>query len=185
MTLTRLANESPLGDASQFYQVKKQSQGAILDIPDKGILELYPAGYTKPSNRDGISRQETYQLIWEAAVQLQSEEELFPFGKDNHNVRLLHDPENPYDKNALHLILEAKDGPLVALNGRDLGFIPKKINQNVLRGINLIHGGRIFKVRSKFHTKYYSLKVVLGYGANTFSKLSVTSLSRFAAILEE
>lgn len=182
MTLT---NQSPLGSASQFYQVKKQSQGSILDIPNKGLLELYPAGYTKMSYRDNISRQDTYKRVYELAVQNTVEDQLFPFGKDDHNIELVPDPESPYDTNAIHVILRTSGGPLAELNGKDLGFIPRKINQNILQHIELIHGGRIYKVRANFHKKYYTAKVVFGYGANTFGKLSLSSMARFASILEE
>jgi len=177
---------SVLGDASQLYQVKSNAQGAILDQPERGLLELYPAGYTKPSNRDNVSRQEVFKSIYELAVSKGIEENSYPFEQNTHNITLLPDPANPFDKNAIHLILNAPKGsPLNFLNGKDLGFIPKKINTNILRNIELINGGRILRVKCNFHKKYYGAKIIFAYGPNTFEPASTLSLSRFSAILED
>ncbi len=180
---------SPLGSASQLYRTKKNETGSILDMPDKGLLELYPAGYTKPSNREGISRQELYKQLYELAVALGTEDHLFPFKKSSHNIRLLHDPLNPYDINAIHLILEVTDDedPLKKLKGRDLGFIPKRINQNILRGFKLINGARILKVKCNFHKKFYGAKIILAYGNTHFNTRigGSMSLNRFRDILED
>jgi len=188
MTTTRNLT-SILGHASQLYRSKRNETGSILDSPEKGLLELYPAGYTKPSNRDGQSRQELYKALYEIAVSKGAEGNLYPFEKDTHNITLLPDPSNPFDEHAVHLILEVSNvnSPLYHLNGRDLGFIPKKINQNILRGIDIFNGGRILKVKCNYHKKFYGAKVILAYADTHFDARPgmVMSLSRFADILEE
>lgn len=188
-TMVRTRKTSPLGHASQLYRTKRNETGSILDVPEKGLLELYPAGYTKPSNRDSLNRQDVYKQVYESAVMKGVESNLYPFEKDSHNIILLPDPNNPYDTNAIHLILEVKDtsSPLYDLNGRDLGFIPKKINQNILQGMEIINGGRILKVKCNFHKKFYGAKIVFAYGeTNWCSRPGGTmSLSRFSDILED
>lgn len=186
LTPKRTMNPSVLGSLSEFYRTKSQQRGSILDLPDRGQLELYPAGYTKPSERDNCSRQDIYKELWQAAVVLNTENESYPLGKKGHNIILIPDPSNEHDPNAIHVILQTAEGtPLSHLNGKDLGYVPKKINIQILQNMNMINGGRILKVRSKFHEKYWTAKIVLGYGDMTFSAVSKTTLNRFAAILDE
>lgn len=177
---------SPLGDLSKLYLTKSSSGGGILDVPSRGIIELYPAGYTKPSNRDGCTRQHVHKALWEFAVSKNMEETAFPFGQGSHHITLLHDPDNQFDKNAIHLILNTPvDSILRPLHGKDLGFIPMRINAQLLKNIETIGSGRILKVKSNFHHKYYAAKIVLAYGNTSFDPPSTRSLSRFSAILED
>ena len=86
---------SILGDLHQYYAVKTQEGGGILEDPNTGKLEVYPAGYTKPSNRQqGVQRQVVYQMLYEAAVKLRKEKDLYPFGTEGHNIEIVHDPAN-------------------------------------------------------------------------------------------
>lgn len=187
METKRIEEISILGDVSKYYQTKTQEGGGILDEPHSGKIEMYPAGYTKPSNRDNRPRQSVYQALWETAVSQSKESELYPFGIEGHNVEIIHDPNNPHDKNALHLILRVGENSKLprTLDGADLGFIPKKINQQILKKVDEIHGGRILKVKANFHGKYWGAKVVLGYGNTTFNALAPTELGRFRGIMDE
>jgi len=186
--LTRTAT-SPLGSASQLYRTKKNETGSILDQPERGLLELYPAGYTKPSNRDNCSRQDLYKQLYELAVSLGTEEHLYPFEKDSHNITRLHDPRNIHDMNAIHLILDIASiqSPLLFLSGRDMGFIPRRINANIIIRMKLINGIRILKVKCNFHKKFYGAKVVIAYGNTSFNPRigGSMSLDRFTNILED
>jgi len=188
--MTTIKRTSPLGSASNIYLVKSNEHGAILDQPAKGLIELYPAGYTKP-DRDGESRQKSYGIIYNTAVSLETEENLYPFKKETHKLVLLPDPLNPFDARAIHIILRANNkSPLHRLDGADLGFIPKKINTYILNALTnpdkvQLLSGRILKVKANFHKKYYSAKVIFPYGGNSFDRASTISLSRFSHILEE
>jgi hypothetical protein len=182
---------SVLGSQSQLYREKRAETGSILDIPEKGLLELWPAGYTHTSNKGDYHRQDVYKMLWEAAVSHSVEDHLYPFGKDNHKVIVEHDPTNNFDENALQVYLVTTDcTPFVIPkpgmpNKLDMGFIPKKINKIVLKNIDMLNSGRILKVRANFHKKYWTAKVVFGYNETTFSPLSVVTMNRFSAILEE
>lgn len=173
---------SILGSTSSLYQIKKSENSSILDIPARAEIELYPAGYTHLSNRDDLSRQRTHRDIYEAAVVKGTEDNIAPLGTSNHTLELVHDPHNKFDKSAIHIILRAASGPLAHLDGRDLGFIPKKINKQILKNIQMCSGGYVQKVRSQVHKKYFSVKVVLQYGEKTAKR---TTLERFSAILED
>lgn len=186
MEMKEMIFKSPLGSQSQFYEVKTKQNGGIQDTPTKGTLEVYPAGYTKFSEKDDEHRQDLYQKLWEESVTSHSEEKLFPFGKKDHWIELVPNPENKFDPNAIHVVFRATpESPLAQLNGRDMGFIPMKISKMLKKNIKLINGGKILKVRSNFHKKYYTAKIVLGYGDTTFSSLDKTTMARFTAILNE
>src|SRR5688572_21648101 len=134
--------DSILGDFSQYYLVKTQEGGGILDDPYAGKLEMYPAGYTYQSNRDGRTRQNTYQILWEAAVANKKETDLYPFGLEGHALELVRDTNNTADHYATHLILRvSSDSKYLpkSLDGVDLGFVPKKINQQILKNLNKVH----------------------------------------------
>jgi hypothetical protein len=179
-------SNSPLGIHSSAYRVKTSEKGSILDNPDLGLLEFYPAGYTKP-DKDGQSRQEVYQAMYEDAVTRSKEEQLYPLGKDSHDIILVPDFENPYDKNAMavRLVVFNDSDPLYKYNGADIGFVPMKISAVLAPNRGMIKQGRILKVRNAVHAKYYSAKVVLSYGNQKFSSLDLTSNIRFTAIMEE
>lgn len=178
---------SPLGMESHAFREKKKSRGAIHDQPDKGVLELYPAGFTKPSTADGVSRQEVHRLIWEAAVWRGTEDQLYPFGKQGtHSIELVHVLDNQFDPNATMIRLVADpDSPLHSLDGRDLGFIPGRISGPVSKNISMFTGGAILKTRAEVHGRYWQCKVILSYGEALFAPLDRTARNRFAAIMGE
>lgn len=181
------AKPSPLGIRSSEFQVKKNSKGAIFDQPDKGVLELYPAGYTKPSTWDKVSRQEVHKAIYEKACILGTEDQLYPFGKTGaHNIELVPIHNNQFDPNAIMIRLVADDNsPLVKYNLRDLGFIPQRISEQIRKNIGMFTGGAILKTRAEVYGRWYHCKVILTYGEAEFAPLDRTARSRFAAIMGE
>ena len=180
------ATNSPLGIYSSQYKVKASEKGSILDQPELGLLEFYPAGYTKP-DQQGNSRQEIYQVLYEMTVASFKESQLYPIGKDTHNVALFTDFDNPHDKCAMtvHLEIHNITSPLYRFNGRDIGFVPMKISHVLAPNRQMISQGRILKVRNAVHGKYYSAKVILSYGDTKFSGLDRTSSTRFSSIMDE
>lgn len=174
--------KSILNALAPAYKMKTAQNSSILDNPEEGRIELYPAGFTHLSSRDGRSRQKLFQDLWEKALFLGKETLIYPFGKD-HSIALVPDPHNKYDPNAIHLILRAgHKSVLSSWNGLDMGFIPKKINEPILENIEKIHTGYILKVRDGVHHKHHVAKVVLFYGEK---RKSNPGLARFMAILEE
>lgn len=177
---------SPLGDLSSIYRIKQVDKYSIWDQPDICVLELYPSGYSQFSSRDNINRQRTLQQIYEAAVVSKSEDEQYPFKNIDHDIEIVHDPDNPFDNNALHVTLWAGDGLLKELSGKDLGFIPRLINRNMLQNIKMINKGKIYKVCKNFNDKFYTVKVIFPYGSTSFSnKIESKTTRRFQAIVEE
>jgi hypothetical protein len=174
---------SPLGARSTFFQVKRSENGNILDQPKKGLLELYPAGYTKLGKK-GRSRQHALKNIFEAAVVLKTEDQLYPFGKEGHIISLEEEPTNSFDPNAIRIILTAeRDHSLFPWSGWDLGYVPMKITSLLKPNLAMINGGRILKVRQNVHGKYWQCKVVFGYSDIAFTNLPSRSAARFAAIM--
>ena len=186
MTKT-LTTKSPLGDAQTLYKEKSQKNGNILDHTDYEYIELYPAGYTKPSRIDGGNRQDVYKEMFNLAVVAEKEMEQFPFGKDGYEIMLLPERDNQFDKNAVRLVLSVMDKthPLANLHGRELGYIPMKISKFFGKTNSKVTCAKILKVRSEVHGKYYNAKIAIGYGDNYFVKATKKSLKRFEYILDE
>lgn len=182
---TRKMITSPLGGMSIYFREKTRQTGAILDNVEDSLLELYPAGYTKPSKQDKVSRQKVHELLFKEAQKLSTEGQLFPFDACYHNVILVPEPDNGFDTNAIRIVLQAHGGQLAIAHGKDLGYVPKKISRQVAQNIALFTEGRILKVREKFHDKYYTTKVILGYGNHKFVSHAEQSLERFIGLLED
>ena len=182
-------NNSILGDLARLYQIKSGPGGGILDSPQEGILELYPAGYTQTSNLNGNNRQDFYSKLWSFAVERTTENAIKPFDFDKqytYTIDLLHDASNPYDSNAIHLIFSApSNSRLAILDGGDMGFIPAKINTIILQNLDMIHDVRILKIRSAVHKKYFSAKIEIKYGDIWKPAEKLTTLSRFVNLMEE
>jgi hypothetical protein len=186
MTMTNdYGPQSPLGDASVHYREKKNSNGGIVDNVEMGQLEIYPAGYSQPSRRDGGNRQKAHEKVYERAVQLGTHEELYPLKGECHNVVLVPEPDNPYDANAVRVVLQGTAGtPLEDVGGKELGYIPKRISALISRNIDRISRGKIMKVRSGFHNKYYTTKVAFLYGPREFQSSEEKDLTRFSDLFE-
>ena len=181
------SSPSPLGAQSSAYRVKTSEKGSILDNPELGLLEFYPAGYTKPDKMGG-SKQDIYKALYETAVSRNKEAQLYPLGKDTHNVLLIPEFDNPHDPNAMIVRLTGfdDDKELAQWSSRDLGYIPMKISKVLAPNRGMITQGRILKVRNAVHGKYYSAKIVLSYSnEDIFSPMDITSSRRFSFILEE
>jgi len=128
-----------------------------------------------------------YQALYERAVTLDQETHNYPLGTRHHDIILVPDIGNPYDKHATLVKLQIYDehDPLYQWNGADMGFIPMKISGLIAPNRAQLHSGRILKVKNAVHVKYYSAKVVMSYGTTQFSGLDPTTIARFNAIVEE
>ena len=67
-TPAKASTNSPLGDAQYLYLTKSQKGGNIVDNTKYKYIEIYPAGYTKPSNHNHENRQEVHKKLFYAAV---------------------------------------------------------------------------------------------------------------------
>lgn len=184
MTMTRKTT-SPLSSLSVYFREKSAKTGGIMDNVDEQCIELYPAGYSKPSRQDGCSRQKVHEMLFKAAKELGTHEQLYPFDAFAHNIVLVPEPSNQYDPHAVKVILNSQSSLLAQAHGMDLGYVPKKISRMVATHIRMFGEGRIYKVREKFHDKYYSAKVILGYGDHKFISHVEKSLERFVDLLED
>ena len=187
VTIMTTTQSSPLGSLSVYFKESSAQTGGIKDCPTQQCIELYPAGYTKPSKITGESRQEVHKLIWTAAQQLGKEELLFPFEGLEHNIKLVREPENAYDKFAVRVMFTSSDPKLALIHNRDLGYIPRKISKQIFTNLASISGGRILKVRENFHDKYYTTKIVLSYHPDGFERnvRADIDLDRFDDLLED
>jgi len=178
---------NPLDSKASLYLKKLNKNGAIHLKPLEQTLEFYPAGYTK-SGRRGHSRQNVLQQMWELAVSLGTEDSLYPFDRISHNIRLVHTRSNPKDPHAMYVVLESPTpgSSLGHLDGRDIGWVPQRISEQIHKNEDMIMGGRILKIRSKFHEKYYTAKIILGYGKNSnIVGSDMGQSTRFADMMEE
>ena len=180
-------DKSPLKAKSSLYWIKKNSRGSILDQPDKGLIEIYPAGYTKPSDKDGVSRQDVHKKIYDTALSLKTENQLYPFGRQgSHFIELIPESDNQHDPNAIAIVLRAyPESSLHHLDRRDLGYIPMKISSAVKKNIRMFTGGAILKVKAEVFGEYWQCKLVLSYGEAVFTPLEPVARNRFSAILGE
>jgi hypothetical protein len=189
-TTKKKSNPSILGPKHPQYKTRTAQNGHILDLPEEGILELYPAGFTKPVNsgeRKGVNRQVVFRELWEIALRLEKEAKDFPFGKhQGHYVCLEPDEENPADPNAISLMLYADIGhPLRHLNGADLGYVPMRISDVVKANLNMFRDGKIKYVRNAVHKKHFGARLVLKYGDQALSASRTLVAKRFRALMEE
>jgi hypothetical protein len=179
MTTERTIN----GILPKNYWEKKSSQGRILDQPELGLLEFYPAGFTQ-SNESGESRQKGHRILYGAAVSTSKECWLFPFEDDAHKVLLIPEPSNPHDPHAIKVICEGSGGVLAGLS-LDLGYVPARINKFLHAAEDLINGGRVLKVQAGVHQKYWRAKVILAYNHASFESLLEEEMERFARLVED
>lgn len=190
MATTSQRTDTPLGGIGKLYLEKKNSQGAIHLKPEEKTLELYPAGYTKNSSRDGNNRQAALKSLYEIAVNMGTQDMLYPFEEVPHNIKLVHQRNNPKDPYAMYVVIDAPvPGSMLGhLDGRDLGYVPLKVSEHVHKhGLigGLITGGRILKIRANFHSKYYTCKVIFGYGDSPIGCSDFGQTTRFVDLVDE
>lgn len=190
--MTQMVKDNPsiLGPKARNYTSRSAQNGHILDIPAEGILELYPAGFTKSVGHGqwgGANRQVIYRTIYETALKLKKEEQDFPFGKGaGHYIELEPEEGNPHDPNATSIILYADKGhPLQHLDGADLGYIPMRISDVVRANLKMFRHGRIVYVRNMIHKRHYGARVRLYYGDQCTPPSRSLLSKRFRAIMEE
>jgi hypothetical protein len=72
------------------------------------------------------------------------------------------------------------------MDKNDIGWCPKRISQQVFRNIDIVKGGRILRIRANYHEKYYTAKVIFGYGdGTTLVGSGLGESTRFIDIAEE
>ena len=180
---------SPLGNDSQLYRDKKSETAGIIDAPEVGTIEMYSAGYTK-HNRTGQSRQEAHLILWSAARQLgKSPTTLWPFNSSQYKIELVPDITNEFDPNAVSIIfsgeLKMPEGSTIFKGNLDLGYVPMRISKHIKANLDKINTGKVLKVRSEYHGKYYTTKVIFGYNNTTFdSNITPVDLIRFRDLVE-
>jgi hypothetical protein len=181
MKRMNLEAETPLGSLARLYLKKTSSNAGILLDPETYTLEFYPAGYTQISKRDKVSRQIIYQKLWEKAVSDRQEDETYPLSQTKHVLKLVYDPYNSKDTNAVQILIGLPNSCDLDI---DLGFIPKRISKVVRKNIDMFSGGRILKVRANWHKKYYTAKVILGYN-DVFATTEDSYTERFIDMMDE
>jgi len=159
---------SILEDLSWQYQ---KSDSFIFDDIKKQILYIYPAGYTqmffkKRLDIEGVScceqvnRQELFKKLYR-----QADGQLFPFEDCRYDLYLEHDPKNKYDKDAIKIVLTAKDDPDAEYwIDYFIGFVPAKINKVVLKNMYSIEDIRILSVANNLNDKFYCTRIAISYG---------------------
>lgn len=182
---------SILGNLSRLYRTKTQEGGGILDNPEEGLCEFYCAGYSKPTS-EAINRQEFHKALFAAAVYKNTSTSLFPFKPEDYSISLQPDPANKFDPNmsAIKIIFHPRAEDLKkffseTVSTIDLGFVPQKINVQILKNLSMINGIQVLKTRIGFNEKYCTTKIVLGYGANAMKNKLVPSAQRFLGIMDE
>lgn len=186
MMTKKQIKENPLGSKACIYLEKKAKNGAIHLKPEKYTLEFYPTGCTKYSpSLNGA--QVALKALWNLAVVLRTEDQLYPFKKIDHNICLVHQRDNPEDKHAMFIVLVASTvGNLMyKLDGLNIGWCPKCISKQIYENLSIIKGGRILKVCSVFHKRYYTAKVVFGYGESELIGIDLGESTRFIDIMDE
>ncbi len=184
--MTMISPKNPLGSKASLYLTKEPKNGSIHLIPDEETLEFYPTGYTKVGN-DGKARQDVLKEIWNLSVSRRTENMLYPLGNNGYNIRLVHQYDNPKDSDALYVVIESPNinSQLSHLDGIDIGWCPMRISKEVHKNLGMIRGGRILKIRAEFHKKYYTAKVIFGYGKSGIISTDLGENSRFIDIMDE
>jgi len=178
---------SILEHLSPIYQTKTSQGGHILDQPSLGMLEFYPAGYTKP-DANGLQRQLAYEKLYTVAKNWDKEDLLYPFGKEDCQILLIKEPTNKFDPNAIRVVMNIR-GKLVKkwdppYTNIDLGYVPMKISQMVTKNMGMIGKSTILRVSKNIHEKYYSAKIVVKYGPGGIATVDKND-TRFYALLDE
>lgn len=185
--MTRIPTNNPLGGKAHLYLEKQPSKGSIHLKPREETLEFYPAGYTKVSPLNGKNRQSTLQSLYEIAVHHKAENILYPFDEFPYTLQLAHQRNNPKDPHAMYVVLRSPvPGSMIGhLDGCDLGYVPMRISEEVHKHMDLFNGGRILKIRANFHKKYYTCKVIFGYGQAFISSGDFGQTTRFIDLADE
>lgn len=179
--------KSILGITSKLYLGPYTEDSGIKDNPRLKELEFYPAGFTHISKFNKTpfgQRQSVYSHIWMIAVNLRTENRLYPFKESELSITLKPDPTNVFDKNAIHVMLHANpNGVLQKFKDPiDLGFVPMKISKAMAPNLDMFVKGDILQVKNKVHDKFYTAKIIISYGEKIGER---NDFNRFTTILED
>lgn len=161
--------DSPLGDQAEIYLKKEAKNGHIQLHPERELLELYPVGWTKRTA--GVElRQNFYRRLYKKAVEFGTEESEYPFLPDTHEITFLPLTDNEHDPYCLEIIFKAdEESPLSHLTDSSMGYVPKRISQQLRANLSMINGATILKVKENVYGKYYGAKIMLAYGEADFN----------------
>ena len=198
-----MPNSSPLKNLSHVYTPTTKvteydllssnyRSKRIIDDPENHILYIIPAGFSQRINGEK-HRSEYYRAIWEQCVYLQTENELFPLGKEDHLITLVKEPENRHDPYAIKIGIEFKQevpeqvipGKFKRKKWQDIGYIPKVISKTIHQNIDNIKKGHLINIYAESPKNIYFGRVALFYGEEHKIVSVDHSNQRFAAILEE
>ena len=192
---------SPLEELSQAYlkpkdfnlkgsEKQKYWNDRIIDDTVNQRLYIIPAGYTQRDS-NGTNRRVTWRKLWEKAVELDSEREIYPLGYQNtHQVILRPEPSNQYDPYAIKVgirfddIGKTPDGFRTQL-WYDIGYIPKLISNIITSNCNMVTRGRLIGLYAEHPKDIYYGRIVLPYGEPKPTSKTKCNTKRFSAILEE
>lgn len=145
----------------------------IIEFPDEHYFEFNISGSTKQYR--GEKLQPLHKALYYSALANNKEDikklEEWPFGRHTTNIiiKLIPEPDNKYDSNAILVsaeFYEDMDTPDRLNRFKQpykqliLGYVPRLINTRVLDNFHRIKIGNIKKVRYMFN-KYYNTKVAI------------------------
>lgn len=177
--------DSPLGAKTRLYLKKESKNGSILLIPEEQTLEFYPVKYTKTGDIP-ISHQHVLQQIWDIAVSKQTENCIYPLDDVRYNIRLVkfNSTKDPYKMRVV--VKSPVPGSILShLDGLDIGYCPMRISKEVHENLSMFNSGRILKIRAEFHKKYFTAKVIFGYGKSRLINTDLNESNRFFDMAEE
>ena len=162
----------------------------IIDDYENEILYIVPAGFSHASST-GLSRLVYYQSIWEKAVSIDKEKNLYPLGRNTHTIKLKPEPENRHDKYALKVEITFHDSIKIPQEFKinipqDIGYIPKRISEVLTRNKQRLNRGKLINVYGDDKDGMYFGRIAFPYGK--ISPKTITSvkpnMQRFISIME-
>ena len=131
--------------------------------------------------------------MWQQCVYLQTEENLFPLGRDTHSISLIKEPGNRYDPYAIKIGIEFKQETpeevlpkfFIRKKWQDIGYIPKIISKILNDNLNSIKDGQLINIYSDAPKNIYFARIALFYGKRQEIPQANQFNQRLTAILEE
>ena len=167
------SHPSILGDLSTIHIGHSHKTGVppIWDDPSKGYLYFTPTGISKYSNIQKCNRQDNHIKLYKAAVSMDVEKKDLPFPKSSCEIQLIIEKDNPYDSNAIRILLRLPKDSF--LNSHwppgsiiDLGFVPNAINKQIKKNIDMITYCHIYSIK-KIYNNFWITYLRLSYGAHS------------------
>jgi hypothetical protein len=158
-----MMHKSILGAQAWKYQ---KPTGRIYDKATESRLDFYPAGYSqeyfaKSQTMQGVLMKLNRQLLFKKLYETtETGPKEYPLSSYKVEILLDHEHDNLYDKNAIHLYLNC---PELSIVQESLGYVPKVINQLLLKEINRVTDLVVFKVVNDLDDKFFCAKLSMFY----------------------